>query len=375
MKFSKLGKLIMVVAVIAIISIVAFAGYASEKKSEIQGKTVTIVDDTGRKVAVHVPIKTFVYHGHNCYLYEMLRALGVEDRVIGVSDRFVRPGGYRYSPAYFPELLNVTDVGLLKSPDYELIDKLKPDAVFTDSTRWYDWKKTPDIPVIIMDLRPTTDLTEFKKKVMELAILFNEEKEAKEYIEWHTKWFNEIKKRIEDIPYDKRPLVYIGYYNAVKYGGKTFQVPARDSYRSVIVRMAGGRPLGDEINGSGNINVDVEWVIKRNPDVMMFSISEPYLGYDVTDPSKAKKMIEQFMSRSEFAHVSAVKNKRVYMVSHAYILCGGASGLINSLYLAKWLYPERFADIDPQAVHQEFVTKFQHLNLDVNKTWCVYPKP
>jgi len=372
MEFGKFSKLALVLVMVCV---VMFSG-CSEKKPVEEGKTVTIVDDLGREVTVHVPIKTFVYHGHNCYLYETLRALGVQDRVIGASDRFVRPGGYRYSLSYFPELTNVTDVGLLKSPDYELINKLKPDVVFTDSEKWYDWRKTPGIPVIVMDVKPTTNLTEFSEKVMKVGALFGKEKEAKEYIKWYTKWFNELKKRTEDIPSDKRPAVYIGYCYAVKYGIKTntFQVPAKDSYRSVIVRMAGGIPLGNEISGSGNIKVDAEWVIKRNPEVMVFSINQPYLGYDVKDPSKVKEMVNKFLNRSDFVNVDAVKNKRVYMVSHAYILCGGGSGLINSLYLAKWLYPERFADIDPQAVHQEFVAKFQHLSLDVNKTWCVYPK-
>ena len=137
--------------------------------------------------------------------------------------------------------------------------------------------------------------------------------------------------------------------------------------------MAAGKTVGDEIGGSGIPEVDAEWIITQNPDVIIFSASTRYVGYDVTDSSEVKALIDDFLSRPEFAEVNAVKNKRVYVVSHSYILCGVASGLIGSTYYAKWLYPERFADIYPQVMHQEFVTKFQHLNLDVKDTVCVYP--
>ena len=99
------------------------------------------------------------------------------------------------------------------------------------------------------------------------------------------------------------------------------------------------------------------------------------MGYDMDNAQNVTEAIDEFMKRPEFANVNAVKNKQIYMVSHTYILCGGASGLIGTLYYAKWLYPDLFADMDAQAIHQEFVTRFQHLDLDVTKSICVYPPP
>ena len=368
MKFIKSDKLIIIIAIISISAIAAVNGYA-------KAKIATIVDDTGRKVAVHMPIKTFVYHGHNCYLYETLRTLAIKAKVIGAIDRFVRPGGYRYSAIYFPEFLKITNIGLLKSPDYELIDKLKPDVIFSDGAYFtFDWRKTPGIPVIIMDIEPTINLTEFREKVMKLGALFNKEKEAKQYIYWWSKWFNELKERTKNIPEKDRPLVFMTYYDAIRYGIKRFSVGAKDNRYSTIVHMAGGRSIGDEINGSGSIKIDAEWIIRRNPDVIILT-NNYWVDYDIKNPSKAKQMIDQFMNRPEFAHVSAVKNKRLYMMNGGHLVLGGANGLIDALYIAKWLYPKRFADMDPQAVHEEFITKFQHLDLDLDKTWCVYPKP
>lgn len=345
---------------------VSFLGCMEKSPTEKQGEPRTIMDDTGRTVTISTPIESFVYHGHNSYAYETLRAIGAADRIVGITDRFVTPGRYRYSEAYFPELIGLTNVGLLKSPDYEVINNLKPDVVLTDEERYYDREKTPRIPLIAMDVK----LKSFRENTMKYGYLFDRVEEAKEYINWYNDWENEIKKRTEGFSEDEKPLVYIGYYMP---GRKSFQVPAKDNYRSVMVRMAGGKYIGDEISGSGIVNVDAEWIITRDPDVIIFSASNQYTSYDVKDPSEVIALIDDFLKRPEFAEVNAVKNKKVYVVSHAYILCGGASGLIGSTYYVKWMYPDLFADIDPQAMHQEFVTRFQHLDLNVKDCMCVYP--
>lgn len=362
----KIKDLSIVIAVIAIMTVATCFECKSEEK---QGESVTVVDDAGRTVTIKTPIESFVYHGHNSYIYETLRAIGVSNRIIGTSDRFVTAGKSRYSEAYFPELVNFTNVGLLQSPDYEIINTLRPDVVISDEESYYEQEKTPRIPVIAIDVKPAS----FKENTMKYGYLFEKEEEAKKYVDWYNTWENEIKRRTESISEDEKPLVYIGYYDAVKYGSKTFQLPAKENYRNVMIHMAGGRGMGDEISGSGMPEVDAEWIITRNPDVIIFSASTQYVGYDVNDPSGVKALIDDFLSRPEFAGVNAVKNKRVYVVSHAYILCGGASGLIGSVYYAKWIYPELFGDIDPAEIHQEFVTTFQRVDLNVKDIICVYP--
>jgi len=331
-------------------------------------KELTIIDDTGEAVTLSTPIESFIYHGHNSYIYETLRAIDVADRIVGASDRFVTPGKCRYSEAYYPELCGFTNVGILKSPDYEVVNNLRPDVVITDAEEYYDRTKTPDIPVIANDVR----LANFREATMKYGYIFDRVDEAKAYIDWYDGWEETVNEKVETISDDKKPLVYIGYY---KPGSTSFQVPARDNYRAVMVHRAGGKYIGDEIDGTGMINVDAEWVIDRNPDIIIFSGSTQYVGYDIEDPSEAIALIDDFTNRSDFAEVNAVKNNQVYVVSHAFILCGGASGLIGTVYYAKWMYPDLFADMDVQEMHQEFVTDFQHLDLNVENCYCVYPPP
>jgi iron complex transport system substrate-binding protein len=331
-------------------------------------KELTVEDDFGEAITFRFPIERFIYHGHNAYVYETLRALGVEDRLVGITSRFAEPGGYRCSKNYFPELVGFTNVGILKSPDYEVINELRPDAVVTDEKRYLDMEKMPGIPVIAMDVK----LAQFTENTRKYGYIFDKREEAEEYINWHNGLENMLRERIGGLSEDEKPLVYFdGWYTP---GKKSYSVYSKDHYRSLPVRVAGGNNLGDEISGSSSVKVDPEWVIERNPEVIVFAVPKEFLGYDVEDTSKAKALRDDFLSLPEWAEIDAVKNKRVYLVPHSYLLVGGASGLIGCVYWAKWFYPDLFKDIDPQEKHQEFVTKYQHVDLNVREDCkSIYP--
>jgi iron complex transport system substrate-binding protein len=332
-------------------------------------------DDTGNSIRIPMPVTSYVYHGHNNFVYETLRAIDASDKIIGITDRYVTPGGMRYSETYFPELLSgVESIGDLQAINYEVINNLKPDVVFTDAGEYYDPTKTPDIPVVAMDV----NIKNSKEACMVYGYILDKVSEAKDYVDWMNALEDEILDRTKTIPESKKPLVYLGSYSL---DTTSFSVPAKDNYQSVMVRSAGGKCIGDEIEGSGSLSVDAEWIISRNPDVIIFTAGSAILqdgermGYDMANAQNVTKAIDEFMNRPEFANVNAIKNKKIFMVSHNYINCGGASGLIGTLYYAKWLHPDYFADMDAQAIHQEFVTRFQHLDLDITKSVCVYPPP
>jgi len=336
---------------------------------------LVVLDDTGSSIRIPIPVTSFVYHGHNNFVYETLRAIGASDIIIGITDRYVTPGGMRYSEAYFPELLDgVENVGSLQAINYEVINNLRPDVVLTDAREYYDPTKTPDIPVVALDV----NIKNTKEASMRYGYIFGKVSEADKYVNWLSDLEDEILERTETIPESEKPLVYRGSYST---DTTSFGVSAKDHYSSVMVKNAGGKYIGDEIEGTGSVNVDAEWVISRNPDVIIFSAGSAILqngnrmGYDMDDAQSVIDAIDEFVNRPEFANVNAVKNKRIYMVSHNYILCGGASGLLGTLYYAKWLNPDLFADMDVQAIHQEFVTRFQHLDLDVKDSISAYPPP
>jgi iron complex transport system substrate-binding protein len=82
---------------------------------------------------------------------------------------------------------------------------------------------------------------------------------------------------------------------------------------------------------------------------------------------------EQILNQPELSWIDAVKNKRVYLY-HMYTSGMFPNDIITIVYLAKWLHPDLFEDLDPQAVHQEYLDRFSSLDFNVKKHGVfVYP--
>jgi iron complex transport system substrate-binding protein len=80
----------------------------------------------------------------------------------------------------------------------------------------------------------------------------------------------------------------------------------------------------------------------------------------------------EIMNRSELQDIAAIRDDRVYII--AYSISYGSKHFIGIAYLAKWFYPDLFEDLDPQAIHQEYLTRFQGLDYDLDKYGVfVYP--
>ena len=329
-------------------------------------KQLTVEDDFGEAVTFRFPIERFIYHGHNAFVYETLRAIGVEDRLVGITDRFVTPGKARYSENYFPELVGFTNVGILNSPDYEVITELKPDAVITDEESYLDREKMPGIPVIAMDVR----LKQFTGNTRKYGYIFDKREEAEEYINWRNGWENVIKERTGVLSEDEKPLVFGAYPQA---DFTSFWIWGGNSPEGPPLVIAGGRNIGEELEPTWP-QVDREWIIERNPGVIIFAVPVKIYRYDIYDPSEVIAVREQFLHLPEFAEVDAVKNTDVHIIHYAHFMVGGATCLLAEAYFAKWFHPKLFEDIDPEAIKQEYVTRFQHSDFNVKEHGVfVYP--
>jgi len=160
-------------------------------------------------------------------------------------------------------------------------------------------------------------------------------------------------------------LVY-GEYQ--RYRASTSDVPPIES--------AGGRSI---FAGKGEIQeVNPEDVIAANPDVIIRIMGdEDYDLRDADDTGKLEETRREIMSRPELQNTTAVKEGRVYLIASplwTYMPFSGCRHFIGVAYLAKWLHPDLFKDLDPQAVHQRYLTEFQGLDYDLGKRGTlVYP--
>lgn len=68
-----------------------------------------------------------------------------------------------------------------------------------------------------------------------------------------------------------------------------------------------------------------------------------------------------------------MKKGDVYLVSGCF-RNDATGGLIGVAYMAKLFFPEIFADLDPQAIHQEYLTRFLRLDYNISEHGVfIYP--
>ncbi len=315
-------------------------------------KELTLLDLADRVVTVNKPIeRVFVYCGGSEDELEAIRVFGIQDKVVGIATR-------KGLEAYFPELSKLPNVE--RQPlDYEAILSLNPDVMIVKypSVAVEAAKKLPGVTVVTVSAcyKP-----EIPKGMTTLGYIFDKEDEAAHYLnDFVDEHLDLIKARTEVLSEEERPKVYEESYS------KPYTVHPQG-----LVEAAGGR---DIFADTGRGTVDPEAVIARNPDIILKKMWQTDSGYGVDDATKAKAIRDEIMSRSELANVNAVKNGRVYVIYG--LMCYGLQQPIPIAHYAKWFHPELFEDMDPQAIHQEYLTEFQGLDYDLDEHGVfVYPR-
>ena len=311
-------------------------------------KELTIIDAVGKAVTIYKPIKRIVVC--HAMFAEVLRSLGAEDKIVGI------PSYMAEYTVFYPDLSKLPTVGGASKPDSEAILSLNPDLVIVYGT-WAEYLEghlQNIAPVARLTYRPFSTTEEDIRK---LGYIVDREKEAEELIDFHEGYLSIIKDRIAGVSEDEKPRVYLEYsdYRTTAIGSGTHE----------MLIMAGGRNIAADLTGFPY--VDPEWVIEQNPDIIIARARSTVIpcGYSEDDPLAIKEKREKIMNRPELAEVEAVKNEKVYCFTTA--ISTGLSYFIGIPYIARWLHPDLFDDLDPEAVHQEYLTRFQRLDYDLDE--------
>ncbi|WAI00261.1 ABC transporter substrate-binding protein [Methanogenium organophilum] len=326
----------------------------------------TVHDFSGQTVTLTRPIhRAVVMNGETA---ETLRSLGFDStKVVGVGKYILE------DPVFFPEYAGMPNVGSIWSPDYEKIISLSPDTViiyadFMDS-KGDEIQETiqsmdPSIHVLRYDLfNPET----YAEEVGLLAAAVDREDEGSDFVAFYTQQMNTVTGRVATIPEDERVTVY--FENADDYKS----CAEGSGYHDKII-MAGGHnifgnatPSYPEVNPESVLFADPEVVLKlQGTGVLDFG------GYADDDTTRTAEVYEGLLARPGWNSMAAVKDGRVYIIDSD--IFGGPKHFIGILYLATWFYPDMFADVNPEDVHQEYLTTYQHSDYDLSSHGVfVYP--
>ena len=324
-----------------------------------QEKELTFLDGNEDVITIAKPIERIIVAAHDTSWCESVKAIGAKDKVVGVDDRLIE----KYA-TLFPELSTLPCIGNIYQPDLEAILSLDPDVILSDHLDNIDQEKIPGIAAVFMVMRESAD---FSQNIKKLGYILDKKDEADEFINWRETLMDEIKTRTEGISEDEKPRVFNIDYNW-KPGMIVYQTP-----NGYLTTQAGGIDLGSDLPGYWP-EVDAEWLLEKDPEIVLLHIfKRGTYGYGIDDPSPMKTQREDFMNAPEFANVKAVQNGDVYCHARD-VIFGCGAGLVATVYFAKWFHPEKFQDIDPKAIHQEYLTEFQRLDYNLDERGVfVYP--
>ncbi len=330
------------------------------------GKALTITDTSGRTTTLTRPIRRIALF--NSDSLEMLRSIGLEpDRIVGVSKYVLE------DPIFYPEYQGTANLGSVWSPDYEQAASIRPDAVFLYATisrsSCDDIENTlrsidPGIRFLRFDsFRPTV----YADEVRTLGLLLGKREDADRFLAFYGDATGSVAGVVDAIPENDRIPVYLENWNEYKSAGK-------GSGYDEKIELAGGRNIfGD--NPVEYPVVDPEAVISRNPDVIVKIVGAAEVtfgGYGDDEISPFKEVHHAISDRPVWNQIKAVRNDRVHII-HTDVI-GGPEYFIGTAYFAKWFYPDLFPDLDPCAIHQQYLKEFQRLDYDLDKHGTfVYP--
>ena len=297
---------------------------------------------TEEPVTVPMPIESIAALGS--FLAYTLCALGETDKIVAVDDAAKARGEIKDLMEDKPE------VGSIFVWDMEKILELNPDIVLAytcfDYSDYREMLDTVGIPLVGMDFCVTE---KHSKEIRNLGWMLNKQERAEEMINFEHQHLDFIEERVKDLDEEQKPRVYAEFYSEYS----TFGPGA--VYHETIIIFCGGINIFDDIDGYKDI--DPEEVIERNPEVILHMTRTDLIssGYDATDTGQMEEKRNDIMSRPGFDHIDAVENERVYIINDD---ASSVHPSIYNSYVAKWFLPALFEDMDPVAIHEEWLQEF-----------------
>lgn len=195
---------------------------------------------------------------------------------------------------------DATEVGSPMNPDLEIIKSLNPTCVVSVDTLGSDFEKQfteNNIPSMFVNLSTVDGL---KETIVNLGEKFDKSEKAAEIIAELENKENEL--NLSKKENKKDVLILFGAPGSV-------MVSTDNSYVGNLVKIAGGNNIF-ESESSSFIQVNMEEIIKRNPDKILI------MTHAV--PDEAKKTVEEEFAKATWQQLDAIKNNKVYYLENGY---------------------------------------------------------
>lgn len=338
---------------------------------------VTVTDVTGRQVEVEAPVKHVILgEGRQIYFLAALDKQNPFEHVVGWRDDLPKadPESYQAYLEKYPDIAKLPTFGGMKDGtfDIEQAVSLKPDVILmnvdaktaTEEAGFIEKLGKVGIPLVYVDFREKPmQNTEPSMRIM--GKLLGKEQVAEDFIKFRADGI----KRVTDVLDEKKPekpLVFVeragGYSDdcCMSFGNENF---------GKMVEIAGGINMAKDIIPGTFGTVNPEQIIASNPDQIIVTggMWEAYvpggdwvgLGYGA-DLVEARRKLENLTKRPAFTEVKAVQEDNVHAIWHQFY--NNPYQFVAIQEIARWLHPELFSDLDPEATFKELHERFLPLD-------------
>lgn len=332
---------------------------------------ITFIDSHNKTVSLKMPISRIVLFD----AADALQILDCQDLLVGVGESFKT-----YYPNRYPEFSKKPGVG---SSDAEAVLKAQPDIIIGASSSLESQLPSEVKPkvarfetwggVVSGGSSGSDGQATVKDSIAIMGYLFNAREKAAEYLEWNTKYMNEISDRISSIPEDEKVRVYVESTPESENTLTSRTAIGKGHAANMLVEIAGGKNIfagRDRIpmykdTGREYGEIETEWVLDQNPEAIVGrAMGAGILAYEMDNSSRLKDYRDDIMSLAGFNEITAGKNNRVYIITNDGSLSPNYPS--TTIYLAKCFYPDLFQDIDPIEVCQEYMD-MMGLSLNVSQ--------
>lgn len=336
--------------------------------------TVTVTDIAGRSVDVQVPAeKVILGEGRQIYFTAALDTDAPFKRVVGWRDDFEKADndGYHQYLEKYPQMADLPTFGGMKNGtfDIEQAVALEPDVIIlnidakaaTEDGGYIEKLAKVGIPVVYVDFRDKP-MENTEPSMRLIGKIFGEEQKAEDFIAFRAAEIEKVTGKLAEQSNLTRPVVFVeragGYSDdcCMSFGNENF---------GKMVEIAGGVNMaGDIIPGTfGTVNP--EQIIASNPAHVVvtganWELYVPggnWVGVGSgADPEVSATKLANLMERPGFTGIQAVQDNNVHAIWHQFY--NSPYQFIAIQQIAKWLHPDLFEDMDPNATFQELHERF-----------------
>nr|WP_304216566.1 ABC transporter substrate-binding protein [Fredinandcohnia onubensis] len=313
-------KLVLLMAGILVL-VLAGCGSDTEDGSVTKSKKALVIDNYGRKVEFTKKPSKVLTLGPNAT--ELFIALGLSDYVIGNSlDNHSRGALPEYKDDYekIPELTygSATREAVLTSGAdfiYGIDWEFGSEGLDVDELESYG---------INVYMNKATSMDEIYQEIRDIGKIFDIEDRAEAFVEEQKTRITTVQEKLADHePVDV--LVYDSGGNGVFTAGGT-------NFETLLIELAGGRNIFNDITDKQWTTVSYEEVLARQPDVILI--------HDYDAPSIEQK-IKDIKNDPALSQLESVKNEKFVVISLESVLPGNRMAYAVET-LARGFYPELF---------------------------------